>query len=93
MAGYALMHKIKKGHNMQNTSCNIQNNYLFLGSYEDFQFKVQKGRNSKKKNISGNMHICTLCNQNQQTETPHPSSRVVNFTYIPQSKKINQFVC
>lgn len=44
----------------------------------------------KKKNIGikipGNMHICTLCNQNQQTETPHPCSRVMNFTihYIPQ---------
>lgn len=44
----------------------------------------------KKKNIGikipGNMHICTLCNQNQQTETPHPYSRVMNFTihYIPQ---------
>lgn len=43
------------------------------------------------------MHICTLCNQNQQTETPHPSSRVVNFTihYIPQllNLKKNQSVC
>lgn len=44
----------------------------------------------KKKNIGikipGNMHICTLCNQNQQTETPHPCSKVMNFTihYIPQ---------
>lgn len=43
-----------------------------------------------KKNIGikfpGNMHICTLCNQNQQTETPHLCSRVMNFTihYIPQ---------
>lgn len=50
MAGYALMHKIKKNDITCKTPlANIQNNYLFLGSYEDFQFKVQKGRNSKKK--------------------------------------------